>query len=69
MLYIFGDQYTLDPTGYELRQHGRLVRLEPRVFDCLAYLVQHPDRMVSKAFSNPTLNNKSTTLIYGKKSP
>src|SRR5262249_32808277 len=48
MLYTFGDDYTLDPTGYELRQHGRRVRLEPRVFDLLAYLVQHPDRTVTK---------------------
>src|SRR5262245_24272755 len=48
MLYTFGDDYTLDPTGYELRQHGRLVRLEPRVFDLVAYLVQHPDRTVTK---------------------
>ena len=48
MLYTFGDHYTLDPAGYELRQHGRLVRLEPRVFDVLAYLVQHPDRTVTK---------------------
>ena len=48
MLYTFGDHYTLDPAGYELRQHGRLVRLEPRVFDVVAYLVQHPDRIVPK---------------------
>src|SRR2546427_606716 len=48
MLYTFGDDYTLDPTGYELRQHGRLVRLEPRVFDLVTYLVQHANRMVTK---------------------
>src|ERR1043166_7675756 len=48
MLYTFGDHYTLDPVGYELREHGRLVRLEPQVFDVLAYLVQHPDRTVTK---------------------
>ena len=48
MLYTFGDDYTLDPVGYELRQHGRLVRLEPRVFDLVAYFVQHPDRTVTK---------------------
>ena len=41
MLYVFGD-YTLNPAHYELRQAGRLVQLEPRVFDLLAYLVQHP---------------------------
>ena len=32
---------------YELRQAGRLVQLEPRVFDLLAYLVQHPGRTVT----------------------
>src|SRR5262249_3590184 len=48
MLYTFGDYYILDLTCHELRQHGRLTPLEPRVFDCLAYLVQHPDRMVAK---------------------
>ena len=41
------DHYTLDPAHYELRQPGRLVRLEPRVFDLLAYLVQHPGRTVT----------------------
>jgi DNA-binding winged helix-turn-helix (wHTH) protein len=41
MLYAF-DTYTLDLTQYELRQAGRLVQLEPRVFNLLAYLVQHP---------------------------
>jgi class 3 adenylate cyclase/DNA-binding winged helix-turn-helix (wHTH) protein/predicted ATPase len=45
MRYVFGD-YTLDAERYELRQAGRLVPLEPRVFDLLAYLVQHPGRTV-----------------------
>src|SRR5215831_15299634 len=47
MRYAF-DDYTLDPEHYELRQAGRLVRLEPRVFDLLVYLVQHPGRTVTK---------------------
>jgi class 3 adenylate cyclase/DNA-binding winged helix-turn-helix (wHTH) protein/predicted ATPase len=46
MLYSFGD-YTLDAEHYELRQAGRLVPVEPRVLDVLAYLVQHPDRTVT----------------------
>ena len=46
MLYAF-DTYTLDLTQYELRQAGRLVPLEPRVFDLLAYLVQHSGRTVT----------------------
>src|SRR5215813_8229176 len=47
MRYAF-DDYTLDPEHYELRQAGRLVRLEPRVFDLLVYLVQHRGRTVTK---------------------
>jgi len=45
MLYVFGD-YTLDSEQYELRQAGGLVPLEPRVFDLLAYLIQHSGRTV-----------------------
>src|SRR2546427_2200997 len=45
MRYLFGD-YTLDAERCELRQTGRLVSVEPRVFDLLAYLVQHPGRNV-----------------------
>jgi DNA-binding winged helix-turn-helix (wHTH) protein len=47
MRYAF-DDYTLDLEHYELRQAGRLVRLEPRVFDLLTYFVQHPGRTVTK---------------------
>src|SRR5262245_57534897 len=47
MRYAF-DDYTFDPEHYELRQAGRLVRLEPRVFNLLAYLVQHSGRTVTK---------------------
>jgi class 3 adenylate cyclase/predicted ATPase/DNA-binding winged helix-turn-helix (wHTH) protein len=46
MLYVFGD-YSLDPTHYELRQAGRLVPIEPRVFEVLAYLVQHAGQTVT----------------------
>src|SRR5919198_4956714 len=47
MQYAFGD-YTLDTEHYELRRAGSLVQLEPRVFNLLAYLVQHPGRTVTK---------------------
>ena len=47
MRYVFGD-YTLDAAHYELHRAGTLVRLEPRVFNLLAYLVQHPGRTVTK---------------------
>jgi two-component system, OmpR family, alkaline phosphatase synthesis response regulator PhoP len=46
MFYSF-DDYTLDAEHYELRQAGRVVRLAPRVFDLLAYLVQQPGRLVT----------------------
>jgi class 3 adenylate cyclase/predicted ATPase len=46
MPYVFGD-YILDPEHYELRQAGTPVPLEPRVFDLLTYLVQHPGRTVT----------------------
>jgi DNA-binding winged helix-turn-helix (wHTH) protein len=36
-----------DPEHYELRHAGKLVPVEPRVFDLLAYLVQHPGRTVT----------------------
>src|SRR5262245_49302418 len=47
MLYAFGD-CTLHTTRYELRRAGAVIKLEPRVFAVLAYLVQHRDRVVSK---------------------
>ena len=46
MPYVFGD-YSLDPAHYELRHAGRLVPVEPRVFDLLAYLVQHAGQTVT----------------------
>ena len=46
MLYGFGD-YMLDAQHYELRWAGKLVPVEPRVLDLLAYLVQHPGRTVT----------------------
>jgi hypothetical protein len=46
MHYIFGD-YILDPLHYELRQAGWLIPVEQRVFDVLAYLVQHPGQTVT----------------------
>jgi DNA-binding winged helix-turn-helix (wHTH) protein len=46
MLYSF-DDYALDAEHYELRRNGRLVRLAPRVFNLLAYLVQHAGQLVT----------------------
>jgi DNA-binding winged helix-turn-helix (wHTH) protein len=47
MRYVFGD-YSLDTERYELHHGEKLVRLEPRVFNLLATLVQHPGRTLTK---------------------
>jgi DNA-binding winged helix-turn-helix (wHTH) protein len=47
MLYTFGD-YELDMQRYELRCAGKLLKIEPQVFDVLVYLIQHRDRTVAR---------------------
>jgi len=47
MTYQF-ETFELDTDRYELRRDGEAVRMEPQVFDVLAYLVEHHDRMVPK---------------------
>ena len=47
MTYRF-EIFELDTDRYELRRDGEAVRMEPQVFDVLAYLVQNHDRMVPK---------------------
>ncbi len=47
IIYGFG-VYELDLRYYQLRRNGKPVQLEPKVFDVLAYLVQHRDRLVTK---------------------
>ena len=47
MIYAF-EAYELDPQRYELRYAGTLVKLEPQVFNVLAYLIQHRERVVTK---------------------
>jgi DNA-binding winged helix-turn-helix (wHTH) protein/tetratricopeptide (TPR) repeat protein len=47
MRYTFG-AYTLDMQRYELCQAGLPVQLQPKVFDLLAYLLQHRDRAVTR---------------------
>jgi len=46
-LLAFGD-HRLDVDRRELRRGGSAIELEPKVFDLLAFLVQHRDRVVSK---------------------
>jgi Transcriptional regulatory protein, C terminal len=47
MRYVFGD-YLLDIRRYELLCRGQAVKLQPKVFQVLAYLIAHRDRVVSK---------------------
>ena len=47
MIFAFGD-YELDTGLYELRKAGLAQRMEPQVFDVLAYLVQNRERLVTK---------------------
>ena len=47
MIYVFGD-YTLDTHLYELRHGGVPCPLGPQVFNVLAYLIAHRDRVVTK---------------------
>jgi DNA-binding winged helix-turn-helix (wHTH) protein len=48
MIYVFDEDYALDLQRYELRYSGKPVKLEPQVFNLLAYLIQHRDRVVTK---------------------
>jgi pimeloyl-ACP methyl ester carboxylesterase/DNA-binding winged helix-turn-helix (wHTH) protein len=43
------DDVELDVERFELRRRGVPVHVEPQVFDVLAYLVRHRDRVVTKA--------------------
>jgi predicted ATPase/DNA-binding winged helix-turn-helix (wHTH) protein len=48
MVYYFGD-YELDEERRELRRAGQHVATEPKVFAVLLYLLQHRDRVITKA--------------------
>jgi DNA-binding winged helix-turn-helix (wHTH) protein/class 3 adenylate cyclase len=47
MIYVFGE-WELNEERHELRCAQKLVKLEPRVFSVLAYLLAHRGRIVSK---------------------
>jgi DNA-binding winged helix-turn-helix (wHTH) protein len=47
MLYVFGT-YELDIQCYELRTAGKPLKVEPKIFDVLSYLILHRDNIVSK---------------------
>ena len=47
MTYVF-DDFELDPDRAELRRAGKVVRIEPQVFDLLRLLVSAGDRVVTR---------------------
>ena len=47
MLFTFGT-CSIDCARRELRREGKLVAIEPQVFDVLVYLIQHRDRVVTR---------------------
>jgi DNA-binding winged helix-turn-helix (wHTH) protein len=47
MQYRFRD-FEIDVDGFEVRRHGTPVKMEPRVFEFLLYLIVHRARMVGK---------------------
>ncbi|WP_300618670.1 winged helix-turn-helix domain-containing protein [Dokdonella sp.] len=46
-VHRYGD-YRIDPSARELQHAGDLVVLSPKVFDSLAYLIEHRDRAVGR---------------------
>jgi DNA-binding winged helix-turn-helix (wHTH) protein len=47
MIFAFGG-FELDEERYELRRAGVPIKLEPKAFRVLAYLIQHRDRVVTR---------------------
>lgn len=47
-MHISFDAFELDLSRRELRTNGQAVSIEPRVFDLIAHLVEHRDKVVSK---------------------
>jgi DNA-binding winged helix-turn-helix (wHTH) protein/tetratricopeptide (TPR) repeat protein len=50
MIYLLGEagEFELDEGLYQLRRDGDVIRLAPRAFDVLLYLVRHRDHVVAK---------------------
>jgi DNA-binding winged helix-turn-helix (wHTH) protein/tetratricopeptide (TPR) repeat protein len=48
VVHAFGE-CELDRELYQLRRRGRVIKLEPKVFDVLVHLFEHRDRVVTKA--------------------
>jgi DNA-binding winged helix-turn-helix (wHTH) protein/TolB-like protein/tetratricopeptide (TPR) repeat protein len=77
MLYRFND-IEIDLRQYEIRSQGKLLAVEPKVFDLIVYLIKHRDRLISRdelfeqiwhgrAVSDTSLSNhiKSSRKILG----
>jgi hypothetical protein len=47
MVHVFGE-CELDEELFELRRRGKVVKIEPKVFNGLAYLLGHRERVASK---------------------
>src|SRR5262249_44790169 len=47
LLYLFED-YVLDTDCRELRRGAVLISVEPKVFDLLVYVIEHPDPLVTQ---------------------
>ncbi len=47
MVFEFGD-FVLDESAYELRRGGVLQKVDPKIFDLLAYMVRRPGQLVTK---------------------
>ena len=47
IIHHFGD-CSVDPAARELRRRGELLVVSPKVFDCIAYLLQHRARAVGR---------------------
>jgi DNA-binding winged helix-turn-helix (wHTH) protein/tetratricopeptide (TPR) repeat protein len=46
VVFVFGE-YELAPSGFELRRAGTRLKLEPKVFDLVCYLIAHRERVVT----------------------
>jgi class 3 adenylate cyclase len=64
MRYVFGD-YALDARRHELRRGGTPIKVRPQVFDVLAYLIAHRERVVAKQ----ELLEQLTSSLEGERKP
>jgi len=68
MIDRFGD-FELDPHLFQLRRGDGVVKLEPKVFDVLRYLVERGERVVTKAASVPPSPTRSGSRASAARRP